>query len=71
MHENLKSVKPNVGLFSRLFIACQTGNRDLKTLFEYENQIAPPSLSENRMVTSRLARKSSAILTCLLKDDHE
>ena len=68
MHENLKSAKANVGLFSRLFIACQTRNGDLKTFFEHENQTAPLSSGNGNLC---LAKKKSGILACLLKDDHE
>ena len=61
--KQLKSMKNNVGLFSRLFIACQTRNDDLDTFFAHENQATPPSLSENGSL--KLPKKKSEILQCL------
>ena len=42
----VQSLKSDRELFSRLFISCQTRGGDLETFFHYENQAAPPSLSE-------------------------
>ena len=42
-----QSMKDDCQLFSRLFIACQSGQCDLKEFFMHENQSAPPSLSQN------------------------
>ena len=61
--KQLKSMKNNVGLFSRLFIACQTRNGDLDTFFAHENQAIPPSLSENGSL--KLPKKKSEIVQCL------
>ena len=55
--------KSNVGLFSRLFIACQTRDGDLETFFAHENQPNLPSLSENG--TLKLPKKKSEILNCV------
>ena len=60
IHQKLQSVKANVGIFSRLFIACQTRNGDLIKYFHaHENQAAPPSLSENGLL--RLSKKTPKI----------
>ena len=59
----LKLMKNNIGLFSRLFIACQTRNGDLDTFFAHENQESPPSLWENGSL--KLPKKKSEILQCL------
>ena len=56
-------MKNIVGLFSRLFIACQTRNGDLDTFFPHENQATPPSLLENGSL--KLPKKKSEILQCL------
>ena len=47
LHQKLKLVKNNVGLFSRLLIDNQTRDGDLDTFFAHENQAIPPSLSQN------------------------
>ena len=38
LHQKLKLVKNDIGLFSRLFTASQTRDGDLNTLFAHENQ---------------------------------
>ncbi len=43
----LLSLKNNCSLFSRLFIASQTRNRDLDDFFSHENQACPPVLAKN------------------------
>ena len=42
----VQSLKSDHELFSRLFISCQARGGDSDTFFHYENQAAPPSLSE-------------------------
>ena len=38
LHQKLKLVKNNVGLFSRLFTVSQTRDGDIDTVFAHENQ---------------------------------
>ena len=49
MHSKQKAqiaaLKSDCGLFSRLYISCQTRAGDLKQFFSHENQASPPSLS--------------------------
>ena len=44
--EQVASLKTNCTLFSRLCIACQTGQCKLDIFFEHENQACPPSISD-------------------------
>lgn len=44
-HE-LRSLKSNCELFSRMYISCQSRNGDMNEFFRHENQAAPPSLSD-------------------------
>ena len=67
LHQKLKLVKNNVGLFSRLFAASQTWDGDFDTFFVLKNQAAPPLLSENGSL--KLPKKKSEILSCLPHDD--
>ena len=46
LHQRLKLVKNNVGLFSRLFIASHTRDGGVDTFFAHETQTTPLSLSE-------------------------
>ena len=62
--EQLKSAKDSVSLFSRLFIACQTREGDLDTLFAHENQPCPPTLSEKAEI--RPAKAKSGVVDCIL-----
>ena len=41
----LAALKSDCGLFSRLYISCQTSDGDIDTFFAHENQSAPPALS--------------------------
>ncbi|CAB3998852.1 Hypothetical predicted protein [Paramuricea clavata] len=41
----LAALKSDCGLFSRLYISCQTRDGDIDTFFAHENQSAPPALS--------------------------
>jgi len=63
-NQRLKSVQNDCGLFSRLYIGCQTRNGNLDTFFEHENQAYPPSISE--FGTLRFGSKSD-LLSCLEK----
>ena len=51
----------DVGLFSRLYIVCQTREGDLDELFSHENQACPPALSEGGRL--RFGAKSD-LLAC-------
>ena len=42
----ITSLKSDCALFSRLYIACQTRDRDLDNFFKHENHAYPPSLSQ-------------------------
>ena len=55
-------LKSDCPLFSRLYIACQTRERDVKEFFSHENHAFPPSLLNlGEMCTG----KKSDLLTCL------
>ena len=41
----LAALKCDCGLFSRLYISCQTRDGDMDNFFSHENQAAPPALS--------------------------
>ena len=51
----------DVGLFSRLYIVCQTRVGNLDELFSHENQASPPALSEGGRL--RFGAKSD-LLAC-------
>ena len=67
LHQKLKLVKNNIGLFSRLFVANQTRDGDLDTFLAHENQAASPSPSKTGLL--ELLKKILEILSCLLNDD--
>ena len=67
LHQKLKLVKNDVGLFSCLYIDSQTQDGELDTFFDHENQTTPPSLSENGSL--KLPKKKSEILSNLLHND--
>ena len=56
------ALKNDCGLFSRLYVSCQTRDGDLDTFFTHENQAAPPSLSVGGKL--RLGTKAD-LLHCL------
>ena len=58
----LKSLKHDCSLFSRLYIASQIRNGDLDEFFKHENQQYPPSLSQ--LGGLRIGTKSD-LLHCL------
>ena len=60
--ESRVSLKSDCSLFSRLYIACQTRQRDMKEFFSHENHAFPPSLSN---LGEMRAGKKSDWLTCL------
>ena len=60
--EKLTIAKNNVALFSRMYISCQTREGVLKNFLSHENQMSPPSLSENGHL--RPAKSKSSIITC-------
>ncbi len=43
----VSSLRSDVSLFSRLYIACQSRDGDLEKFFHHENQACPPSISQN------------------------
>ncbi|CAB4002221.1 Hypothetical predicted protein [Paramuricea clavata] len=45
--QQIAMLKSDCGLYSRLYIACQTRDGDLDKFFEHENQGCPPSLSQH------------------------
>ena len=51
--KRLTSLKNDVSLFSRLFIACQNRDGNIEEFFRHENQSSPPSLSQNNELRSR------------------
>ena len=62
--EQLRTLKKDCSLFSRLYIACQTRDGNLDEFFQHENQCFPPSLSrQNEIYTAT----KSDLLGCLEK----
>ena len=59
----LSSVKTDCSLFSRPFIACQTGNGDLIEFFKYKNQACFPSISDGGDLC--LPRQQLELASCL------
>ena len=57
-----RTLKNDIQLFSRLYIACQARDGDLKQFFAHENQTEPPSLSSQGKL--RMGTKSD-LLPCL------
>ena len=55
-------LKSDCSLFSRLYIACQTRQGDMKEFFSHENHAFPPSLSN---LGEMCVGKKSDLLTCL------
>ena len=58
----VSSLKNDVSLFSRLYIACQSRDGNLEEFFRHENQACPPSLSQHGKL--RLGTKAD-LLPCL------
>ncbi len=58
----VSSLKSDVSLFSRLFIACQSRDGNLEKFFHHENQVCSPSLSQ--FGKQRLGAKSD-LFHCL------
>ena len=48
----VSSLKSDVSLFSRLYIACQSRDGNLDEIFRHENQACPPSLSQHGKLRS-------------------
>eukprot|EP00794_Sanderia_malayensis_P014494 gene14494-16001_t len=48
----IRNLKSDVNLFSRLFIACQNREGKLEDFFQHENQSFPPALSQNNELRS-------------------
>ena len=65
--QQLASLKSDVGLFSKLYIGCQTRDGNLEEFFRHENQAFPPTLSDGGNL--HLGTKSD-LLMCL-EDLHE
>ena len=63
--EQLAALKSDSGLFSRLYISCQTRDGDMDNFFSHENQAAPPALSTGGKM--RLGVKAD-LLRCLESD---
>ena len=64
----LATVKSDCSLFSRLYIECQSHDRDLDHFFPNENQAAPPALSTGGKL--RLAVNAD-LIHCLKSDQTE
>ena len=60
--QQMTSLKSDVGLFSRLYIGCQTRDGNLEDFFRHENQACPPALSDGNNLY--LGTKSD-LLKCL------
>ena len=61
----LAALKSDCGLFSRLYISCQTRDGDIDNFFSHENQAAPPALSTG----GKLCIGVKADLLCCLESD--
>ena len=61
----VKSLKNDVGFFSRLYIGCQNRDWNLEEFFQHENQACPPALSNGGGI--RQGDKSD-LLACLELD---
>ena len=60
--QQIASLKNDVGLFSQLYISCQTRKGNLDQFFRHENHSFPLSLSDDGSL--RLGAKSD-LLACL------
>jgi hypothetical protein len=60
--QQMKSLRNDVNLFSRLYIGCQNRDGNLDEFFQHENQAYPPALSNDGGI--RFGVKSD-LLTCL------
>ena len=60
----VKALKDNCSLFSRLYIACQSRDEDLEDFLKHENQPWPPSLAKLEEVRSGT---KADLLLCLEK----
>lgn len=60
--QQLASIKNDRELFARLYIGCQTRDRNLEEFFRHENQACPPALSDGG---SLCTGTKSDLLTCL------
>ena len=63
--EQLAALKSDCGLFSRMYISCQTRDGDIDNFFSHENHAAPPALSTGGKM--RLGVKAD-LLSCLESD---
>ena len=61
---NVATMKSNISLFSRLYIANQRRAGDLDTFFSHENSSVPPSLSKDGMLRSG---DKSDLIDCMIK----
>ena len=61
--QQMSSARNDCLLFSRLYISCQTRERNLDEFFQHENQSCPPSLSQDGKL--RLPQKKSELAECL------
>lgn len=59
---SVKTLKNDVHLFGRLYLACQNRNGDLEAFFSHENQLYPPSLSDDGYMRHGV---KSDLLACL------
>ena len=66
--EQLSALKSDCGLFSRLYISCQTRHGDLDQFFSHENHAAPPALSTGGKL--RIGVKAD-LLHCLKSSQSE
>jgi len=58
----VKSLKNDVNLFSRLYIGCQNRDGNLKEFFQHENRASPPALSDGGSIPQGA---KSDLLVCL------
>ena len=65
--QQVVSLKSDVGIFSRLYISCQTRDGNLEEFFRRENQAYPPALSDSGKL--HLGTKSD-LLACLEMKNH-
>ncbi|MES9884486.1 MAG: hypothetical protein ABW185_26880, partial [Sedimenticola sp.] len=67
-YSKVSSMKSDIQLFSRMYIACQNRDGNLDAFFERENHAWPPSLADNNVLR---AGNKSELLKCLENSDEQ
>jgi len=67
--QRIVSLKSDAGIFSRLYISCQTRDGNLEKFFCHENQAYPPAFSDSGKL--HLGTKSDLLVYLELKNHFE